>query len=62
MRPALRPAPRHGACGLRAYDFQVTMPPAIDPKVLAVVERVLASKCSIIFAVRAEFIFFTDTF
>ena len=37
------------------------MPPTIDPKVLAVVERVLASKCSIVSAVRAEFICFTDT-
>jgi hypothetical protein len=36
------------------------MPPTIDPKVLAVVKRVLASKCSIVSAVRAEFICFTD--
>jgi len=28
------------------------MPPTIDPKVLAVVERVFASKCSIVSAVR----------
>jgi hypothetical protein len=41
--------------------LQVTIPPTIDPKVLEVVECVLASKCRIVSAVRAEFICFTDT-
>ena len=42
-------------------DFQVIMPPTIDPKVLAVVKRVLASKCSIVCAVEGGFICFADT-
>jgi hypothetical protein len=37
------------------------MPPSIDPKVLAVVDRVIDRNCSIITAIREEFLAFADS-
>jgi hypothetical protein len=36
------------------------MPPSVDPKVLAVVDRVLARNCSAVTAIREEFVAFVD--
>jgi len=37
------------------------MPPSVDPKVLAVADRVLARNCSVVTAIEEEFVAFVDS-